>query len=148
VGIQNVKGDNVQGGNIQDLSTFVAPLCATQVPGQAFFCIPDRPSESNARERINIDVVNVVKGVVTSKQIEDEFTRIYPSGWRWTVRKVADNTFTVMFPNSQLTDEWSCFNLINMRYVKANINFVVWNGSVGSKGEFSELEERPMIKGV
>jgi hypothetical protein len=33
------------------LCEMVAPLCATQVEGQAFLCIPDIPSESNARER-------------------------------------------------------------------------------------------------
>jgi hypothetical protein len=73
--------------------------------------------------------------VVTSKQIEDEFTRIYPSGWRWIARKVADNTFTVRFPNNQLIDEWSGFNPISMRSVKAKINIATWNGSVGAKGE-------------
>jgi hypothetical protein len=45
----------------QDLSAFVAPLCVTQVLGHAFFCIPDIPSETNAKERVNIDVVNVLK---------------------------------------------------------------------------------------
>jgi hypothetical protein len=122
VGVLNVRGDNAQGWIGQDLSSFVAPLCATQVPEQAFFCIPDRPSESNVRERINTVVVNVLKGMVTSKQIEDEFARIYPSSWRWTARKVADNTFTVKFPNNQLIDEWSCFNPISIRFVKAKIN--------------------------
>jgi hypothetical protein len=80
-------------------------------------------------------VVNVLKGVVTSKQIEDEFTRIYPSGWRWTARKVVDNTFTVRFPNNQLIEEWSCFNPFSMRSVKAKINIAAWNGSVSAKGE-------------
>jgi hypothetical protein len=31
VGSLNVRGDNVQGGSGQDLSAFVAPVCATQV---------------------------------------------------------------------------------------------------------------------
>jgi hypothetical protein len=57
-------------------------------------------------------VVKVLKVLVTSKQIEEEFTMIFPSGWRWTARKVADNTFTVRFPNSQLIEEWSYFNPI------------------------------------
>jgi hypothetical protein len=48
-GGQNFRWENFQGGNGQDLSEYVAPLCATQVLVQAFFCIPDRPSETNAR---------------------------------------------------------------------------------------------------
>jgi hypothetical protein len=80
-------------------------------------------------------VVKVVKGVVTSKQVEDEFTRIFLSGWRWTARKVADNTFTVRFPNRQLIGEWSCFNPISMRSVKAKLHIAAWNGSMGAKGE-------------
>jgi hypothetical protein len=100
---------DLQGTSSMELSEYIAPpICATHVPGQALFCIPDRPSDSNARERVNTTIVKVVKGVVTSKQIEDEFTRIFPSGWRWTTRKMSDNTFTVRFPNNQLIQEWSC----------------------------------------
>jgi hypothetical protein len=50
-----------------DMRDFIAPLCATQVPEQAFFCIPNRLAEANARERINTAVVKVVKGVLTAK---------------------------------------------------------------------------------
>jgi hypothetical protein len=35
----------------QPLNELIAPLCVTQVVGQGFFLIPDRPYESNARER-------------------------------------------------------------------------------------------------
>jgi hypothetical protein len=104
-------------------------------PWTGIFCIPDRPSETNVRERVNTTVVKVVKGVVTSKKVEDEFTSIFPSGWRWTTRKVTDNTFTVRIPNSQLIEEWSCFNPISMRSVKAKLHIAVWNGFVGAKGE-------------
>jgi hypothetical protein len=48
---------------------------------------------------------------------------------------VVDNTFTFRFPDSQLIDEWSCFNPISMRSIKAKINITVWDGSVGAKGE-------------
>jgi hypothetical protein len=45
----------------------VATICATQVDGQAFFCIPNRPSESHARERSTTDIVSVVKEIVTAR---------------------------------------------------------------------------------
>jgi hypothetical protein len=69
------QGEQVQG---KELSEMVARLCATQVPGQAFFVIPNCPTEMNARERINTTVVNVLKGNVTSRLIEEEFTRLLP----------------------------------------------------------------------
>jgi hypothetical protein len=54
--------------------------------------------------------VIVVKGSISAKQLEDEFGRILPEGWRWTTRKVADNMFTIRFPNALLIQEWACFN--------------------------------------
>jgi hypothetical protein len=61
------------------LSEYIAPICAAQIEGQAFFCIPDRPSEAHARERYTTVVVTVLKGVVTTRQIEEEFSRILPN---------------------------------------------------------------------
>jgi hypothetical protein len=84
------------------LCELIAPLCATQVPDQGFFLILDCPSESNARERVNTTLVTMVKGSISAKQLEDEFGRILPEGWRWTTRKVVDNMFTVRFPNAFL----------------------------------------------
>jgi hypothetical protein len=56
----------------------------------------------NARERINIVVITVLKGIVTAKQIEDEFTRILSDKWRWITHRVSDNMFIVRFPYAQL----------------------------------------------
>jgi hypothetical protein len=81
-----------QGGeNDRKLSEMIAALCAIQVDGQAFFCIPDRPSQINARERVNTVIVTMLEGVVTIKQIEDEFSRILSRPWRRTARKVTSS---------------------------------------------------------
>jgi hypothetical protein len=85
----------------KNLSELVAQLCATQVQGQTFFYIPDRPS-GNAREWINTTIVIVLKGEVTAKQIEYEFTRLMSGVWRWTTCRVTDNKFTVRFRIAQL----------------------------------------------
>jgi hypothetical protein len=66
-------------------------------------------------------VVTVLKGVVTAMQVEEEFTRILPNTWRWTTRRVADNMFTVRFPNAQTIKDWEIFNPISLRNVKAKI---------------------------
>jgi hypothetical protein len=65
--------------------------------------------------------VTVLKGVVTAMQVEEEFTRILPNTWRWTTRRVADNMFTVRFPNAQTIKDWEIFNPISLRNVKAKI---------------------------
>jgi hypothetical protein len=91
----------------------IAPLCATQTEGHAFFVIPRCPSEVNSHERINTVVVTILKGDVTVKLIEDEFARILFGVWRWTARKVVNNMYTVRFPNAQLIMEWNRFNPIS-----------------------------------
>jgi hypothetical protein len=73
-----------------------------RVGRRGFFLIPNRLSESNARERINTTVATVVKGVIYAKQLEVEFSRILFDGWRWTTRKVGDNMYIVRFPNALL----------------------------------------------
>jgi hypothetical protein len=96
--------------------------------------ITNRPSESNARERINTAMVTVVKGIISAKHLEDEFSRIYSDGWRWMMRKVADNIYIVRFPNALMIQEWAYFNPIKMKSVKAKVQIASWNGSVGAKG--------------
>jgi hypothetical protein len=76
----------------------------------------------NARERINTVVVIALKGNVTARLIEEEFTRLLPQSWRWTGRKVADNMFTVRFPNAQLIKDWNKFNPISLRAVRAKVH--------------------------
>jgi hypothetical protein len=98
----------------------VAPLCVTQAEGQAFFCIPDRPSQNNSKERANTAIVTILKGSVTSKQLE-EFTRILSRSWRWTTRRVVDNKHIMRFPDVQLIKEWGKFNPVQMRAVNAKI---------------------------
>jgi hypothetical protein len=53
--------------SVGDLSEYIASLCATQVDGLAFLCIPDCPSEVHARERATTVVVTMLKGMVTRR---------------------------------------------------------------------------------
>jgi hypothetical protein len=57
------------------------------------------------RERATIAIVTILKGVMTTRQVEEEFTRLLPKAWRWTARCVADNMFTVRFLNAQTIKE-------------------------------------------
>jgi hypothetical protein len=83
-------------------------------------------------------VVTIVKGVVTARQVEEEFTRIHPKTWRWAARRVVDNMFTVQFPNAQTIGECECFNPISMRNVRAKLKVEPWSGVVGAKAELEQ----------
>jgi hypothetical protein len=122
----------------QNLSECVATLCATQVEGLAFFFIPNRPSHTHARERVNTTIVAILKGSITAKQLEDEFTRIMFRVWRWTTRRVAYNKFTVRFPDVQLIKDWAKFNPMKLRTVNAKIQIDTWNNSIGAKAELQQ----------
>jgi hypothetical protein len=87
-----------------------------------------------------------VKGVISAKQLEDEFFRIHSDGWRWTAREVADYMYTVRFPNAPVIQEWACFNPIKMKSVKAKVHVASWNGLVGAKGELQQAWFR--VRGV
>jgi hypothetical protein len=126
------------GSGVKNMSELIAPLCATQAASQAFFCIPARPSMSNARERSTTVVVTMIKGSVCPKQIEDEFNRILSGAWRWTVRRIADNQFSVRFPSAQLIRDWERFNPVKMRTTKAKLQIDAWNGLAGVKAELQQ----------
>lgn len=132
--------------NRMKLSEYIAPLCATQSEGQAFFCIPDHPSTQNVRERMNTAVITVVSGQVTAKQIEEEFTRILAGVWRWTARKIADNKFLMRFPTAQMITEWGRFSPVGMRTIKTQIDIDPWNASIGAKVELQSAWFR--VKGI
>jgi hypothetical protein len=112
----------------------IAPLCTTQAEGLVFFYIPNRPSQVNVRERDNTTIVTMLKGSLTTKQIDDEFTRILSGVWRWIARKVADKKFIVRFPNQQMIKDWEKFNTVKLRSVNAKIHIDIWNSSIGGKG--------------
>jgi hypothetical protein len=67
--------------------------------------------------------------------LEEEFTMILSGSWRWSARRMADNKYTVRFPDVQLIKEWGKFNPVQMRTVKTKILIDMWNGSIGAKAE-------------
>lgn len=127
-------------------SDYVAPLCATQVEGQSFFCIPDCPSDINLKERASTAVIKVLSGNVSAKHLEQEFTNILGANvWRWTARKLDDKTFTMRFPNAQMIKSWGHFDLI-MKTTPAQISIKPWSAEVGAKGELQTAWFR--VKGI
>jgi hypothetical protein len=128
------------------LSEYIPPICAAQLESQAFFCIPDRPSEVHARESVTTVVVIVLNGVVSTRQIEEEFSRILPNIWRWTAERAADNMLTIRFSNAQTIKDWKVFNPISLINVKAKVKLDPWNGAIGAKVELEEVWFR--VRGI
>lgn len=117
------------------LSEYVAPLCATQVKGQSFFCIPKYPSDINLKERSSTAMIKVISGSVTARQLEQEFANILGANvWRWTARKIDDSSYSMRFPNAQLIKSWGHFDLI-MQTTPAQISIKPWSPAIGAKGE-------------
>ncbi|TVU05124.1 hypothetical protein EJB05_48275, partial [Eragrostis curvula] len=124
---------------------YVAPMCATQVEGQAFFCIPDCPSDVNLKERSTTALVTVMSGFVTARELEVEFKELLGSNaWRWTARKVDENKYTVRFPTAQMISDWGRFRPLGMRIVQAQIAIDPWNASVGAKDDQPEQKKPRM----
>lgn len=113
------------------LNEYVAPLCATQVEGQSFFCIPDCPSDVNLKERSSTAIIRVISGSVSAKQLEQEFTETLGANvWRWTIKKLDDKCFTMRFPNAQSIKDWGHFNL-GMKTTEAQISIKPWSPNWG-----------------
>jgi hypothetical protein len=64
----------------------------------------------SAKEKASTTVINVVSGTATAKQIEREFMDLVGSDvWMLTARQVAENTFTMRFPNARMVRDWGHF---------------------------------------
>ncbi|TVU24463.1 hypothetical protein EJB05_26904, partial [Eragrostis curvula] len=130
----------------KNFSEYVAPLCATQVEGQAFFSIPDCPSEQNAKERANTAIITVVSGKVNARQIESEFRGILSGVWRWSARQLSENKFIMRFPTAQMIKEWGHFKPLGMRTAKAQIEIDPWTSSIEAKYELQQAWFR--VRGI
>ncbi|TVU44513.1 hypothetical protein EJB05_03957, partial [Eragrostis curvula] len=127
-------------------SDYVAPLCATQVEGQSFFCIPDCPSDINLKERSTTAIITEVSGSVNARQLEQEFKAILGNVWRWTARPVGDNKFTVRFPIAQLIKDWGHFRPLGLRTVQAQIAIDPWTPAIEAKPEMQQAWFR--VRGI
>lgn len=62
-------------------------LCAAQSEGQSFFYIDEILDTKITKERASSVIITVLKGVVTSRDIESLFGNLLGSAlWRWSAR--------------------------------------------------------------
>jgi predicted nucleotide-binding protein (sugar kinase/HSP70/actin superfamily) len=91
------------------------------VHNQSFFYIEEQIDQKITRDRASMVIITVIRGELTAKQLEMEFTSIISAEtWRWSARKISEGKFVMRFPNTKMIQEYSKFNL-GMKKVDAHI---------------------------
>lgn len=126
---------------------FGPELCAEQVEDQSFFFIEESKDPKATMEKASTAIITVLDGVTDAKQIENEFKNTLSSKtWRWSARKVADNKFTIRFPDAITLQSYSHFISSGMKEAKARLSVEPWNAAVNAKGELQQAWFR--VKGI
>jgi hypothetical protein len=113
-------------------------LCAAQVHNQSFFYIEEQIDQKITRDRASFAIITMIRGELTAKQLEMEFTSIISAEtWRWSARKMSEGKFVMRFPNAKMIQDYSKFNL-GMKKVDAQITVEPWLSSIGAKGKLQE----------
>jgi len=87
------------------------------------------------KEKASTAIVSVINGVMTAKQIEGEFNRIVGADvWKWKVNQIAENKFTMRFPNAKMVMDYSQF-ILGVLNVDAQMKIEPWSSSLGAKGQ-------------
>jgi hypothetical protein len=120
----------------------IAPFCGLAAPELGFHIIQDDEYGEAAKEMTNTKIITIKEGLVSARQVEDEFKAQVglSSTWRWFAKKIADNKFQMKFPTTQKVDEFSFFIGMEMRTVPG-VKFKVdkWNPFVGAKAELETV---------
>lgn len=84
---------------------------------------------------------------MTAKQIEEEFRHTDVSKvWRWSARKLADNKYSMRFPDARMVQVYSHFKCLGMKVAKAQIKVETWNSAASAKRELQPAWFR--VKGI
>ena len=88
----------------------------------------------NAKERTTA-LINVVRGELSVKMIENEFKRLVSSThWKWVAKRLADNKYTMKFPTTKMISDYNNFTL-GIKGVDAQFTIEPWTSYMGAKGQ-------------
>lgn len=122
-------------------------LCAAQVEDQSFFYIEEIKDQRAISEKASTAIITVLEGQATARQIEEEFKNTVSSKvWRWSARAIAENKFTMRFPDANMVLVYSNFKCLGMKKANAQILVEPWNSAVGAKGELQQAWFR--VRGI
>jgi hypothetical protein len=87
-------------------------------------------------EKASTAIITVIEGEVTAKHIESEFSNIVDKNvWKRSARKIANNKFSLRFPDARMVQVYKNFKSMALKVVNAQIVVEPWSSSVGAKGE-------------
>lgn len=114
-------------------------LCAAQVEDQSFFFIDEVKDPKVTMEKASTAIITVLEGEASAKQIEEEFKHTVSSKtWRWSARKIAENKYSMRFPDASMVQVYNNFKCLGMKEAEAKIAVEPWNSSVSAKGELQQ----------
>jgi hypothetical protein len=81
-----------------------------------------------------VAIITVTDGVLTAKQIEQEFRNIISNDtWRWSAKRIAESKYIMRFPSVKMVMEYNRFKL-GMKGLDAQITVEPWASTIGAKG--------------
>ena len=114
----------------------IAPFVGLASPSQGFHVIQNEGLEETNREMANCALIIITKGLVTARQIENEFKAQSgsQSTWRWFAKRISENIFQMRFPTAKKMEVLSFFTDMQMG-TAPDVTFKVeqWNANVGAK---------------
>ena len=121
-------------------------LCAAQVHKQGFFFIDESIDPKASKDKASTAIITVVRGNLTAKMIENEFTRLVSSAhWKWTARQIAADKYTMRFPTPKMVMDYINFTL-GIKNVDAQFTVEPWTSAISSKGQLQQAWFR--VRGI
>jgi hypothetical protein len=117
------------------------------VEDQSFFFIEEKLDKRVLQEKSSTTIITVVKGNASARQIEDEFKHVSEgSTWSWAARAIAENMFSMRFPDAKLVQVYNNFTSIGMKAADAQIKVSSWSSAAIAKGMLQQSWFR--VKGI
>jgi hypothetical protein len=82
-------------------------ICACGIPGQAFYSI--QVPEEDKEEKTCPGLLTIKEGVVNEGVIDAELKHLFKGKSRWTIKKIDEDNFILLFPSANLRDELTKF---------------------------------------
>lgn len=105
--------------------------------GQGFFYMHDAASAKQLKDRSSSVVISVIEGIASCREIENEFTKFFASGWRCTARQIGPDKYVMRFPNAREVEKACYQDRFTMCGCAATLRLTHWTTSVGAKAELN-----------
>lgn len=97
----------------------------------------DAASAKQLKDRSSSVVISVIEGIASCREIENEFTKFFASGWRCTARQIGPDKYVMRFPNAREVEKACYQDRFTMCGCAATLRLTHWTTSVGAKAELN-----------